>query len=75
MLHVLGGESVWGGAFKDELKPNLKHSGRGVLSMANSGPGTNKSQLYVFNNKSQLYVFNNKSQLYVFNNKSQLYVF
>lgn len=40
-----GGESIWGGAFADEFKPNLTHTGRGVLSMANSGTNTNKSQL------------------------------
>lgn len=40
-----GGESCWGGSFEDEFKPNLTHSGRGILSMANSGPNTNKSQL------------------------------
>ncbi|PIO32372.1 hypothetical protein AB205_0189110, partial [Aquarana catesbeiana] len=39
-----GGESYWGKPFKDEIKPNLSHTGRGVLSMANSGPNTNKSQ-------------------------------
>jgi peptidyl-prolyl cis-trans isomerase-like protein 2 len=42
-----GGESAWGSPFKDEFKPNLIHQGRGILSMANSGPNTNKSQLCV----------------------------
>uniref|UniRef100_A0A668U259 RING-type E3 ubiquitin transferase n=1 Tax=Oreochromis aureus TaxID=47969 RepID=A0A668U259_OREAU len=42
-----GGESFWGKPFKDEFRPNLSHTGRGILSMANSGPNTNKSQLRV----------------------------
>lgn len=40
-----GGESIWGRPFEDFFKPNLTHTGRGVLSMANSGPNTNQSQL------------------------------
>lgn len=43
-----GGESIWGKKFEDEIRPNLSHTGRGVLSMANSGKHTNGSQLLVY---------------------------
>ncbi|KAL4147763.1 hypothetical protein PRNP1_011517 [Phytophthora ramorum] len=42
-----GGESIWKKPFRDEIDSRLSHDTRGVLSMANSGPGTNNSQFFV----------------------------
>ena len=42
-----GGESLWGKPFEDECKPGVVFNKKGILAMANAGPGTNGSQFFI----------------------------
>ena len=36
-----GGTSIYGDKFEDEIHPDLRFVGAGIVAMANSGPNTN----------------------------------
>ena len=43
----MGGESLWGKPFEDEVSASVEFDRKGILAMANAGPGTNGSQFFI----------------------------
>jgi peptidylprolyl isomerase len=43
----MGGESIWGKPFADEVSSGVTFDRKGLLAMANAGPNTNGSQFFI----------------------------
>jgi peptidyl-prolyl cis-trans isomerase B (cyclophilin B) len=56
----MGGESLWGKKFEDEINPDLSYV-KGAVAMANSGPNTNGSQFFIVQTDSNAMLERNYS--------------
>ncbi len=43
----MGGDSIWGNPFEDEVSLEVKFNKPGIVAMANAGPNTNGSQFFI----------------------------
>jgi peptidylprolyl isomerase len=43
----MGGQSIWGKPFEDEVRQDVQFDRPGILAMANAGPNTNGSQFFI----------------------------
>jgi peptidylprolyl isomerase len=43
----MGGESIWGSPFEDEVSREARFDKPGIVAMANAGPNTNGSQFFI----------------------------
>jgi peptidylprolyl isomerase len=43
----MGGKSIWGKPFEDEVPADAEFSMKGLVAMANAGPNTNGSQFFI----------------------------